>query len=123
MTWNFVSDRPIYIQLADQIKMGILSGEFPAGERLPSVRDLATEAGVNPNTMQRALSELEREGYLYSQRTSGRFVSADGHVFEQVKESLAMEAIEEFFEKMSRLGLDRQQVIQMMKEFAEKEGQ
>ncbi|MEA5011376.1 MAG: GntR family transcriptional regulator [Angelakisella sp.] len=121
MAWNLVSDRPIYIQLVDRIKLGILSGEFPAGSRMPSVRDLAAEAGVNPNTMQKALSELERDGFLTSQRTSGRFVSVDDSIFAQVKESLAMEAIEEFLEKMARLGFDREQVAAMIASFVPKE--
>ena len=77
MKWQFSNDAPIYSQLIEQIKVGIVSGAFPPGERLPSVRDLATEAGVNPNTMQRALAELERDGLVYSQRTAGRFVTED----------------------------------------------
>lgn len=72
MKWQFSNDAPIYAQLVVQIKVGIVSGAFPPGERLPSVRDLATEAGVNPNTMQRALTELERDGLVYSQRTAGQ---------------------------------------------------
>ena len=77
MKWQFSNDAPIYSQLIAQIKVGIVSGAFPPGERLPSVRDLATEAGVNPNTMQRALTELERDGLVYSQRTTGRFVQRE----------------------------------------------
>ena len=71
MNWQFSNDAPIYAQLIGQIRAGIVSGAFSPGERLPSVRDLAMEAGVNPNTMQRALTELERDGLVYSQRTSG----------------------------------------------------
>ena len=77
MQWQFSNDAPIYTQLIQQVKVGIVTGAFPPGERLPSVRDLATEAGVNPNTMQRALAELERDGLVYSQRTAGRFVTED----------------------------------------------
>ena len=69
MNWQFSNDAPIYAQLIRQIRAGIVSGAFSPGERLPSVRDLAMEAGVNPNTMQRALTELERDGLVYSQRT------------------------------------------------------
>ena len=79
MKWQFSADAPIYAQLVTQIQVGIVSGAFPPGDRLPSVRDLATEAGVNPNTMQRALTELERDGLVYSQRTAGRFVTEDSH--------------------------------------------
>ena len=77
MNWQFSNDAPIYAQLIGQIRAGIVSGAFSPGERLPSVRDLAMEAGVNPNTMQRALTELERDGLVYSQRTSGRYVTED----------------------------------------------
>ena len=75
MQWNLSDNRPIYLQLMDTITLAITSGALPAGSRLPSVRELAAQAGVNPNTMQRALSELERSGLLYSQRTAGRFVT------------------------------------------------
>ena len=109
--WEFSGDRPIYLQLMDRIKMGILSGEFPAGDRLPSVRELAAQAGVNPNTMQRALAELEREGYLSGQRTSGRSVSTDDQALGQMRESLAREAAVDFVRKMRGLGLSRGQVI------------
>lgn len=77
MKWQISNDAPVYAQLIEQIQVGIASGVFAPGERLPSVRDLATEAGVNPNTMQRALAELERQGLVYSQRTAGRFVTED----------------------------------------------
>ena len=100
MKWQFSNDAPIYSQLIAQIKVGIVSGAFPPGERLPSVRDLATEAGVNPNTMQRALTELEREGLLVSGGTSGRSVTQDEAVLvamrEQTLEELARECAEKF---------------------------
>ena len=75
MEWKFRSDLPIYSQLVEQIKLAIVSGVFAPGMRLSSVRDMAAEAGVNPNTLQRALQELERQGLVYSQRTTGRFVT------------------------------------------------
>ena len=75
MTWKLDSDRPIYAQLLELIQMRIISGHYPAGSRLPSVRELAAEAGVNPNTMQKAFSELERNGLIWTQRTAGRFVT------------------------------------------------
>ena len=77
MAWDLKSDRPIYSQLIEQIQLKIVSGVYPAGSKLPSVRDMASDASVNPNTMQRALAELENEGLLYSQRTNGRFVTED----------------------------------------------
>ena len=85
MKWQLRSDAPIYSQLIEHIKLGIVSGEFPPGGKLPSVRDLAGEAGVNPNTMQRAFTELEREGLVNAQRTSGRYVTEDHEMIEETK--------------------------------------
>ena len=106
MVWELKNDRPIYAQLIDQIKLRIISGFYRAGDRLPSVRDMASEASVNPNTMQRALAELERDGLVYTQRTSGRFITEDTELIRQAKDSLAMEQIKEFFQKMNALGYD-----------------
>ena len=78
MPWNLDNDRPIYMQLMERIQQDIISGAYQPGDKLPSVRDLAVEAAVNPNTMQKALSELERCGLVYSQRTSGRFITDPG---------------------------------------------
>ena len=122
MLWQFSGDAPIYSQLIEQIKVGIVSGVFPPGERLPSVRDLATEAGVNPNTMQRALTELERDGLVYSQRTAGRFVTEDNTMINQAKRSLAERHVKTFLEAMLRLGFQRDEIIDLIsKELGEEE--
>ena len=122
MKWQFSNDAPIYSQLISQIQVGIVSGAFPPGERLPSVRDLATEAGVNPNTMQRALAELERDGLVYSQRTAGRFVTEDRTMIDSVKRGLAQRNIQAFWEAMTRLGYDREEVLALMRQEISKEG-
>ena len=122
MKWQFSNDAPIYSQLIDQIQVGIVSGAFPPGERLPSVRDLATEAGVNPNTMQRALAELERDGLVYSQRTAGRFVTEDQTMIDHVKRSLAQRHIQAFWEAMTHLGYDREEVLALMRREMSEEG-
>ena len=114
MKWHFDNDAPIYTQLIRQIKAAIATGEFPPGEKLPSVRDLATEAGVNPNTMQRAMTELERDGLVYSQRTSGRMVTEDSKIIEAAKVSLAQGHIMSFVQAMKRLGFDRDEMIQLI---------
>lgn len=114
MPWNLKSDRPIYAQLIEQIQLMIVSGIYPAGAKLPSVRDMAADAAVNPNTMQRALSQLESEGLLFSQRTSGRFVTEDGDRIMQIKNSLAVEIIHEFLDKMNQLGYDRDQTFSLL---------
>ena len=112
---------PIYSQLVEQIKLGIVSGIFKPGERLASVRDMAMEAGVNPNTMQRALQELEREGMVYSQRTSGRFVTEDEAVIDNAKKNLAEEQIKSFLEAMSKLGYGRDEIISLLEENGKEE--
>ena len=122
MKWQFSNDAPIYSQLIAQIKVGIVSGAFPPGERLPSVRDLATEAGVNPNTMQRALTELERDGLVYSQRTAGRFVTEDHAVIEAAKRDLAQRHIHAFLAAMLRLGYGREEIISLLEQEHQEEG-
>lgn len=121
MKWSFSNDAPIYTQLIDQIKAGIVTGVFPPGERLPSVRDLATEAGVNPNTMQRALAQLEAEGLVYSQRTAGRFVTEDGARIDGAKRELARRHVRAFLEAMRGLGLEEEAVIGLLRQAYGKE--
>ena len=121
MDWNFRTDQPIYAQLIQQIKQGIVSGALPPGERLPSVRDLASEAGVNPNTMQRALQELERDGMVYSQRTSGRFVTEDVRRIDEAKRAFAAEHIRVFLEGMGKLGYGREEILALLQEEKEDE--
>ena len=122
MDWRFQADAPIYTQLIAQIKRGIVTGAFSAGGRLPSVRDLATEAGVNPNTMQRALAELERDGLVYSQRTAGRFVTEDKEMIETAKRALAQSHIQSFLEQMASLGFDREEIVTLVRQGGEEDG-
>ena len=116
MKWSFANDLPIYTQLIEQIKVGVVTGAFPPGERLPSVRDLATEAGVNPNTMQRALAQLESEGLVYSQRTAGRFVTEDASLLEHTRRQLAADRINKFLAEMAALGYDREACTELIRE-------
>lgn len=120
MAWNLQSDRPIYAQLVDQIQRMIVTGIFPVGSRLPSVRELAAEAAVNPNTMQRALVKLEEDGLLYTQRTSGRYVTEETERIMEVKRALAEELIRQFVENMNRLGYTREQSVELLKKEEEK---
>ena len=122
MQWQFSNEMPIYSQLVEQIKIGIVSGMFPPGERLPSVRDLATEAGVNPNTMQRAMTELERDGLVYSQRTAGRFVTEDHAVIQAAKRDLAQRHIHAFLAAMLRLGYGREEIMSLLEQEHQEEG-
>lgn len=114
MPWDLTSDRPIYAQIIEQMELKICSGLYPLGSKLPSVRDLAQEASVNPNTMQRALSKLEESGLLYSVRTSGRFVTEDIDMIKQTKKRLAQEQIQEFLKKMVELGFEQEDILSML---------
>ena len=106
--------RPIYAQLMEQIELRIVSGMYPPGSKLPSVREMAAEAAVNPNTMQKALSELERKGLLYTQRTAGRFITEDEAMIAQTKQGMAQELIHEFMEKMQSLGYSQPETVQLL---------
>ena len=121
MIWQFTNGAPIYAQLIHQIKQGIVSGIFPPGERLPSVRDLAMEAGVNPNTMQRALAELERDGLVYTQRTSGRYVTEDQAAITQARYALAADRVRSFLSDMGRLGFEKEELLSLLRQEMEKE--
>ena len=116
MEWSIRGDLPIYSQLVEQMKLGIVSGAFKPGERLVSVRDMAAEAGVNPNTMQRALQELEREGVVYAMRTAGRFVTEDGTLIDQMKKRLASERIDNFLGAMEKLGYKLEDTVELIKQ-------
>ena len=116
MEWKFRSDLPIYSQLVEQIKLGIVSGEFSPGQRLASVRDMAMEAGVNPNTMQRALQELEREGLVYTQRTAGRFVTEQIGVIQGARGTIARQSARIFLDDMKKLGYGREEILSLLEE-------
>ncbi len=121
MAWTLYADRPIYTQLVEKIQMDIVSGIYKAGDKIPPVRELATEAAVNPNTMQKALAELERMGLLYTQRTSGRFVTEDEGMINKVKEEMASKQIEVFLENMKQLGYDVEETISVIRELKREE--
>lgn len=116
MAWNLDADRPIYAQLMERIQQLIVTGVYQPGERIPPVRELAAEASVNPNTMQKALAELERVGLLFSQRTSGRFVTEDESMIRHIKEDLAAIQIQQFLDSMSQLGFDLEETISLLQE-------
>ena len=114
MAWNLDSDRPIYAQLLERIQRQIVSGRYRPGDKLPSVRELAAEASVNPNTMQKAFAELERSGLIITRRTSGRFVTEDTQMIAQIRTSLAKEEIHSFLARMKGLGFETQDIIRIL---------
>lgn len=114
MAWELDNDRPIYAQLVDRIQMQIVSGQYLPGGKLPSVRDLAAEASVNPNTMQKAFAELERSGLIVTQRTNGRNVTEDGQRIKDIKESLAKAQVDSFFARMKELGYTESETLELL---------
>ncbi|HPU62807.1 MAG TPA: GntR family transcriptional regulator [Mobilitalea sp.] len=118
MQWDLNSDKPVYLQLVEQIQAGIISGKYRPGDKLPSVREMAAQAMVNPNTMQRAMSELERDGLVYTNRTAGRFITSDEKLIGQLKKRYITQIINEFLEKTGQLGLELDEIISLINEIA-----
>ncbi len=114
MSWDLKNDRPVYIQLIEEIELRIVSGVYRHGTQLPSVRELAAEAAVNPNTMQKALTELERSGLVYSKRTSGRFITEDTELIKNIRKSLADIQMSELIQKMKELGFNSEEILAEM---------
>lgn len=117
MGWEFKDDRPIYLQLIDQLQLRIISGIYKTGDKLPSVRELASEASVNPNTMQKALTELERKNLVFTQRTSGRFITEDINLINKIRNDLAKKEIESFLNNMKNIGYAQNEIINIMDKF------
>lgn len=115
MSWNLSNDRPIYLQLMEQIKLQILSGRYQCGDSFPSVRELASEASVNPNTMQKALSGLEQEGLLVNNRTNGRSVTGDETLISTMRESMARDIIIECQNALLNLGFTAEDSMSFIK--------
>ena len=114
MKWKFRGDRPIYAQIIEHLQRGVLTGEYPPGSAVPSVRTLALEAEVNPNTMQKALAELEAQGLLRTHRTAGRTVTEDETMIDNMKENLAKAQVETFFEGMKAIGIDETEAVKLI---------
>ncbi len=119
MEWKYDDSLPIYTQLVEQMKRAIVSGEIAPGEKLAAVRDLAMEAGVNPNTMQKAFQELERCGLVYALRSSGRYVTDEVSVIDETRNKLAEETVRGFIENMSRLGFSKQEAAEKIQKYGE----
>ena len=116
MAWSFSSDRAVYLQIAERIKKAVLSGVYPPGEQIPSVRQLAMEAAVNPNTVQHAFTELESQGIILSRGTQGRFVTEDAQTIEACRMEMAQQYVRVFIRDIGQLGVTTNQAITMIKE-------
>lgn len=119
MAWLLDNDRPIYAQIVEKMRLRIIAGYYKSGEKLPSVRELAAEAGVNPNTMQRAFVELERSELIQTQRTSGRMVTEDTEMIQKVKREIAEEQVKSFIEKMKELGFEKEETVSLFQKLCE----
>lgn len=121
MSWEFQDHLPIYAQLMDTLKRRIVTGRYLPGEKLPSVRELAAEAGINPNTVQRAFSELEREGLIYTQRATGKYVTENEADIKYAQQALARTQVADFLRAMQSLGFSVGDVIVLLQSFNESE--
>ena len=117
--WKFTSDAPIYLQIVEKMKQRIVSGLYDSGEQLPTVRELAAEAGVNPNTVQRAFAELEGTGLVHSNRTSGRFITEDKSLIDELKTTFAKAEVDIFFGKMTMLGFEKDEIVRIIENYKE----
>lgn len=108
---NFQSDKPIYLQVVEEVKLKILCGELRPGDKLESVREMASRLAVNPNTIQRAFLELERQGFIVTQRAVGRFVSDNQEFIEKIKRQRIQETIQQFMDEMARYGVNPKELI------------
>lgn len=116
MSWNFDETRPIFQQIVERIKADIVSGKYKPGDKLPSVREYAVEAGVNPNTMQKALSSLEESGLIVTQRNSGRLVTEDAKLISKLRKNSCQEQAKNFLEFTKSAGLSLEEAIEILKE-------
>lgn len=119
MSWTFDNNKPIYLQIMDKIKLQIVSHKLEPNQQLPTVRELASEAGVNPNTIQRALSDLEREGFVYTKRTAGRFVTEDLDLILQSRKQLSEEQLQQFVTGMVEFGYEKEELPTVLRDYIE----
>ena len=122
MEFNFDNERPIYIQLVELIRVEIVSGKFKKGERIPSVRELALMMKVNPNTMQKALNELENQKLIYTERTNGKFVTEDEELIENIKKELAKEKVNNYLDSMNSIGISFEESLKYLQELGGRNG-
>lgn len=114
MGWSFSGQQPIYQQIVDHILMDVVSGRYASGERMPSVRELSVQASVNPNTMQRAMAELESRGLVTTSRNSGRFVTEDKGIIKMARDEKAIEVAKLFMQSMEALGYTKKEALEFL---------
>ena len=117
---NFDSDIPIYAQILNYIKVSIISGKLKTGDKLPSIREYANILKVNPNTVQKALVELEWLGLIYTERTSGKYVTKSQKVVDKLRKEYADRVVNDFFVKMKKIGINEKNALDYMRRKNEK---
>lgn len=122
MQWELQSDRPIYTQILEEMKKRIVSGYYKPGEKLMAVREMAQEAKVNPNTMQKAMMELERENLVYTVRTTGRYITEDTELIAATKNDFAKSHVDYFYKQLEALGYQKEEMIDLLKNYKEERG-
>ena len=121
MAWQFHNRAPVYLQLVSRIRKDILNGKYKADEQVPPVRQMAFEAAVNPNTMQKAFVELEREGLLYARSTAGRFVTSDEEVLRRARETMRREVLDQLLAEAMSLDISKDEIIMFIQQSKEGE--
>ncbi len=121
MNWIFNATQPIYLQIVNIIENQILTGIYESGAKLPSVRDFASEAKVNPNTVQKAMGELEKKQILYTSNNNGRYVTQDTKIIQQLREEKTSNLIKEFFENAEKLNIKKEIILEKIKDYKEKD--
>ena len=116
MNFQFDNERPIYIQVIEKLRLYILSGYLKVGDKLPSVRELALISKVNPNTIQKALGELENEKLIYTERTNGKYVTTDKKLIENVRLEFAKRIVYNYLDSMKEIGIDTESSIKYLQE-------
>lgn len=114
MSYEFSNDMPIYLQVLEHIKMQIIAKEYKSNQKLPSVRELSLIFEVNPNTIQKALAELEDIGLIFTERTNGKFVTDDLKIIKKITEQTVSGKIKDFFESMAKLGFSKQEILDLI---------
>ena len=114
MAWKFNNESPIYLQIVDAIKMQIAQGALKPGDQVPAVRELAVTAGVNPNTMQRALSALDQDGLTITNRTSGRCVTEDVMKIEECRKDIAHKIVKQYIRDLEELGYNKEDAVALI---------
>ncbi len=116
MEFNFDNERPIYIQLVEMLKLAMITGKYPLGSKIPSVRELAYYAKVNPNTLQKALGELESDKLIYTERTNGKYVTSDSKLIKRFRDDMAKDIVSKFMSDMNNIGYDYKEINDYIKE-------